>query len=225
MEATTGAGKYRVYKSPQPGHLYVLGGDPSKGLERGDDSVAGIWDCTVGECAAVWEGREEPHIQADAYAKLARWYQQDGEMPHRLRCGVEWNDQGLVVNNEMARMGCDMQMSQSLDKATSQFENRLGIVNSKANRTRMITEDLLPMVSTLDAKGMPVFKMPFYKFWQQAKTFENIGKGEDVKMAGAAKHHDDWVLMAVYMIHTAKQRYNKAVGVRAEDYARTILVD
>lgn len=75
-------GYLQVFKKPQPGHRYCLGGDPSRGVDvsakkagaNPDYSVAFVADADTGEQVALLRGRIRPVAFGKYCALLAKWY-------------------------------------------------------------------------------------------------------------------------------------------------------
>jgi hypothetical protein len=75
-------GSLTIWRKPEPGRLYTLAADPSKGIDvslskRGanpDYSVAGVADSLTGEMVALLRARIRPAQFADDIALLGRWY-------------------------------------------------------------------------------------------------------------------------------------------------------
>jgi hypothetical protein len=71
---TTYGGTLRIYHAPQPGELYVLGGDTSGGT-GGDPAVAQVLRCSDLVQVATWSSSTTaPHAQAEAWVQLSRAY-------------------------------------------------------------------------------------------------------------------------------------------------------
>jgi hypothetical protein len=63
-----------VYARPEPGHIYVIGGDPAEGNPTSDDSALAVLDAASGEEVATLAGKFEPTVFADYARQLAEWY-------------------------------------------------------------------------------------------------------------------------------------------------------
>ncbi|KKM69117.1 hypothetical protein LCGC14_1454130 [marine sediment metagenome] len=99
-------GSVRIWKRPQPGHKYVIGADVARGIEiEGapnqdlyDNSVGDVIDVGTGEQVAQIHGQFEPDEFGRRLALLGRWY-------NWTFVGVEANNDGLTVMNEMIHAG------------------------------------------------------------------------------------------------------------------------
>jgi hypothetical protein len=79
-----------VYRLPEPGRRYVLGGDPAEGNPSSDDSALCVTDAYTGEECASLAGKFQPTILAAYADRLARWY-------NRAALMVERNNHGHAV--------------------------------------------------------------------------------------------------------------------------------
>lgn len=64
----------RVWLNPEPGTVYVIGGDPAEGLEHGDDSVLEVFETTRGQQCAELQGKVEPFALAELAFMLGTYY-------------------------------------------------------------------------------------------------------------------------------------------------------
>jgi hypothetical protein len=77
-----GLGAMRLFKRPAEGHGYVLGADPSQGIDVGEEtgtsdpdfSVACVLDADTGEQVAVVRERFTPTVFGEYVCALAEWY-------------------------------------------------------------------------------------------------------------------------------------------------------
>lgn len=81
VPAVEGGGAIQVFKWPAQGRLYVIGADPSEGIDDGaigksdpDYGAACVLDQDTGEQVAAARVRLEPDPFADLVATLAEWY-------------------------------------------------------------------------------------------------------------------------------------------------------
>jgi len=90
-----GQGALDVWKRPEPGHFYVIGGDPSKGIDIGEDSgrqdpdyaVLQVLDYATGEQVARFRARMSPYPFAEYTAALAEWYNMAYVVPEANELG------------------------------------------------------------------------------------------------------------------------------------------
>lgn len=82
-------GAWKVWKTPEPGHRYVMAADLSEGGLEGDYTACPVLDVDTGEIAALFHGRVEPGPFAVECAAIGRWY-------HRATVNFEKNMQGAA---------------------------------------------------------------------------------------------------------------------------------
>lgn len=70
------AGPLRVWKTPQPRHVYGIGGDVAEGIEGGAYSAGVVLDIGDGCQVAEWHGHIAPDLFGDELALLSAWYNQ-----------------------------------------------------------------------------------------------------------------------------------------------------
>jgi hypothetical protein len=68
------AGPLRVWKIPEPGHVYAIGSDVAEGLEGGAYSTGEVLDVGDGEQVAEWHGHIAPDLLDDVLMLLSDWY-------------------------------------------------------------------------------------------------------------------------------------------------------
>jgi hypothetical protein len=79
-----------IYRHPEKGHRYVLGGDPAEGNPQSDESAACVLDAASGEEVASLAGRFEPDTFAGYLDALATYY-------HQAALLIERNNHGHAV--------------------------------------------------------------------------------------------------------------------------------
>jgi hypothetical protein len=83
-------GRLLVWEEPKPGRAYIIGGDVSEGLVKGDYSNADVIDHQTGKQVAQWHG----HCDADTYAYILIAM---GKRYNMALLGVERNNHGLTT--------------------------------------------------------------------------------------------------------------------------------
>ena len=63
-----------IYRPPEPGGIYTIGGDVSEGVKGGNFSVAVVFDRVTGEEVAFFRGRPAPDIFGEMLDKWGRKY-------------------------------------------------------------------------------------------------------------------------------------------------------
>lgn len=69
-------GDLRIFNFPEPGYRYryVIGADPSSGIEGGDAAVFAVLDRLNKRYVALWKGHEEEDVLAGIYYTLGLYY-------------------------------------------------------------------------------------------------------------------------------------------------------
>jgi hypothetical protein len=99
-------GWLRLWKRPQPGREYVIGGDVAEGIEidgapandKYDYSCADVFDKDTGEQVCQIHGNFEPDEFGRQVAMLGEWY-------NWAYVGIESNNHGLTTLNEIKTKG------------------------------------------------------------------------------------------------------------------------
>jgi hypothetical protein len=79
-----------VYRLPEPGRSYVIGGDPAEGNPTSDDSALTVLDTQSGEEVTALAGKFQPSTLAAHADALGRWYNKAALM-------IERNNHGQAV--------------------------------------------------------------------------------------------------------------------------------
>ncbi len=82
--------KWRIYKEPEAGGIYVMGVDVSEGVDGGDYSVATIFNRVTGEEVAMYRALMAPDLLAAKLDKMGRRY-------NNALMVVEINNHGLTT--------------------------------------------------------------------------------------------------------------------------------
>jgi hypothetical protein len=92
-------GALRVWAWPDDHDRYVVGADPSQGLEHSDKASAHVINARNGQVVAHWHGIIDPDLfGSDVLVPLGRFYRQ-------ALLGVESNNHGLTVLKAIQRTG------------------------------------------------------------------------------------------------------------------------
>jgi len=83
-------GEFRVWDSPQPDGVYVIGADVAEGLGHGDYSSCHIINARTMEVVAHWHGHIEPDLYGELLSEIGWWY-------NTALLGVENNNHGLTT--------------------------------------------------------------------------------------------------------------------------------
>ena len=90
-------GALRIWEWPEESDRYVVGADPSQGLEHSDKASAHVINARNGEVVAHWHGIIDPDLfGSEVLVPLGRFYRQ-------ALLGVESNNHGLTVLKAIQR--------------------------------------------------------------------------------------------------------------------------
>jgi len=124
---------FLVYKEPQQGKNYVIGGDVAEGLLLGDYSVA----CVLGydkEIKALYRGHCEPDEYKEMISALGFWY-------NTALLAVEFNKDGNWVNTALRNDNYPaMYIRSTVDDITKEVTRSYGWLTNKKNRDFMLGE-------------------------------------------------------------------------------------
>lgn len=111
-----------VWRLPEAGHRYVVGGDPAQGNPTSDDSAACVLDAETGEQCAELRGKIEMTAFGGYLILLCRWYNKASVM-------VEENNHGHTVLKHLRENAPDIK------RLTGHMPNREGWVSSGLGKT------------------------------------------------------------------------------------------
>jgi hypothetical protein len=137
-----------VYVLPQPGHRYVIGGDPAEGNPTSDDSALTVLDCANGEEVASLAGKFQPEVFAAHLAAIAGWYnvasaiiernnhghavllwlRDNGYGRVRVLCGLDGNPGWMTTTKSKALL---------FDKAAESFREGETVIHSPEFLTQL----------------------------------------------------------------------------------------
>src|SRR5690606_38997172 len=89
---------------------------------------------------------------------------------------VECNDQGLVVNENLRKMGIEIPIERKESNRKKSKGMKLGVVVDKWNKPYIINECLQPEIDNGDAANplLPRLVVPFLAFWKEAQTYSYL---------------------------------------------------
>ncbi len=108
-----------VYRAPQAGRSYVIGGDPAEGNPTSDDSTATVLDSESGEEVAKLSGKFQPSTFAGHIATIARWYR-------NARVLIERNNHGHAVILWLSDHARDIKLLNGYDDRPGWLSNSKG---------------------------------------------------------------------------------------------------
>lgn len=169
-------GDLYVYKKPEEGRRYVIGGDVAEGLQSGDYSTA----CVLGhdkEIKALYRGHMEPDDYSKMVQALGKWY-------NTALIAVEFNKDGNWVNTDMRNMGYpNIYVRTVVDDITKNETKMYGWVTNKKNRDFALGESKKHFNSTVMINCKPLL--------DELKTFIRNKRGRPEAASGK---HDDVVM-------------------------------
>lgn len=98
MEELLSIPRLRIYRTPQPGGRYALGGDPAEGGVAGDVSICTVIDLTTWEEMAVLAGKFDPDMFGLYLSRLGEFY-------NEAEAVVERNNHGHTVLSRLMALG------------------------------------------------------------------------------------------------------------------------
>jgi len=180
-----------VYAPPAHGHLYVLGGDPSKGLEDGDNQAGEIVDVLSAEQAAEWVGLLDPALFADELYLMAAWY-------NMAILVVEKNGEGInVLSRLVARQYPRLYSEEEWDSEKQRVSHKRGWHQDEQKKHLIISElknGINPTVGRLKIRSEELLKE------MEAMRRDKLGKYNAPK--GSKDDRVSGVALAYYVAHS-----------------------
>lgn len=206
-------GAVQMWRRPEPGRMYVMGGDPARGIDvseskRGDDpdwSVGIVLDRESGEQVAMVRERLRPSKFARYTYLLGRWYNWAFVVP-------ESNAHGLGYIEELIRLGYPVERIYRRQRDPS--DRRAGRIDELGFETTEVSRPWL--INALDsAIREQAISIRSAIALQECRTFVIKPNGKMEHQTGC---HDDCVFglgLAVMGLRQAPRR-----GSQATDPAR-----
>jgi hypothetical protein len=124
-------GELRIYKEPEDGHNYVIGGDTAS---EGDYSVLFVLDRENLEQVALWWGHIDEFELAQAAFRLGTYY-------NTALIGIERNNMGVAVVKKLDELGYKNQYRMEvLDEMGYKIKDKLGWETNSKTRPIMISD-------------------------------------------------------------------------------------
>ncbi len=165
-----------VWYLPEPGHVYIVGGDPTRGIT--DDAAAVVWDLTTVKPihAATLTGLLEPNIFAEKLISLAHYYNEALLVP-------EANIEGVAV---IAALKGYMKVYNRRNIITGESSTQLGWLTTAASKHYMVSEmkALLPSIITHDIELVKELRgMRYVGMKIESKTSDDIAMAAMIGLA------------------------------------------
>lgn len=173
------SGALEVFKTPEVGTKYIIGGDTSEGLAHGDAQVLYVINHKTEECDAIYKSQVAPDELATEAYKLGKYY-------NWALLGIEVNKDGLWVNDALEKMGyINLYYRKVFDDITQKVTKFFGWKTTGATRPFCLAA--LKAVFFRKDKGFPA------QLLNEMLTFVRNEKGKPEAMA---KKNDDCVMAA-----------------------------
>lgn len=175
----TSGGNLEIFKHPEVGNKYIIGGDTAEGLAHGDAQVLYVINQKTENCDALYHSRVAPDELATEAYKLGKYY-------NFALLGIEVNKDGLWVNDALEKMGYqNLYYRKVFDDITQKVTKFFGWKTTSA--TRPFALAALKAVVFRKNEGFP------YQILDEMLTFVRNMKGRPEAMD---KKHDDCVMAA-----------------------------
>lgn len=177
-------GYLAVWTKPKPGHLYVVGADPSGGVGK-DRSAAYVKDRNTKEIVARIWGDLQPSDFAKEIFKVSTWY-------NKAYVNCEINNHGHVVIEKLKEMRYPfLYKRQVIDEQTNRPTTKIGFLTTNDSKLR-ITEKLKISMQNGDIKLLDKSLI------DEMSTFVQVSSknGRGIKREAASGSHDDLVMAA-----------------------------
>lgn len=172
-------GNLEIFKKPERGMRYIIGGDTAEGLASGDAQVLYVINHKTEECDAIYQSQVDPSELIDEAYKLGKYY-------NWALLGVEVNKDGLWVNDGLEKRGYpNLYYRRVFDDITQRLTKLFGWKTTSA--TRPFALAALKAVFIRKDGGFPT------QLLSEMFTFIRNAKGRPEAMD---KKHDDVVMAA-----------------------------
>lgn len=124
-------GELRIYKEPEDGHNYVIGGDTA---EEGDYSALVVLDRETMEQVALWWGHIDEFELANVAFRLGTYY-------NTALIGIERNNMGVAVVKKLDELGYKNQYRMEvIDELGNKIRDKLGWETNSRTRPILISD-------------------------------------------------------------------------------------
>ncbi len=123
----------KIWKMPEAGHNYVIGGDPSDGTQGGDNSSLSVWDADEKVQVAQYYGKLRPDYIAQLAAELGEFY-------NMAYIGIENNMLSAILF--LKDIYKNFHTTVKTDKRTQEVTRKLGWTTESTSRDVMIDEHI-----------------------------------------------------------------------------------
>lgn len=187
------SGSFEVFKKPEPGVRYIVGGDTAEGLASGDAQVLYVINQKTEECDAIYKSQVPPDELANEAYKVGKYY-------NWALLAIEVNKDGLWVNDALEKLGyVNLYYRKVFDDITQKVTKFFGWKTTSATRPFCLAA--LKAIFFRKNSGFPTAIL------NEMLTFIRNEKGRPEAMD---KKHDD-VIMAAAIGYAVLQEQGKYV--------------
>ena len=188
------SGSLEIFKQPEVGTRYIIGGDTAEGLAHGDAQVLYVINHKTEECDALYRSQVAPDELANEAYKLGKYY-------NFALLAIEVNKDGLWVNDALEKLGyINLYYRKVFDDITQKITKFFGWKTTSA--TRPFALAALKAVFFRKDKGFPPMLL------NEMLTFIRNIKGKPEAMD---KKHDD-IIMSASIGYAVLQEQGKYVS-------------
>ena len=191
-----------IFREPEPGRIYLVGGDTSEGVDGGDWSRASVIERDTGEQVAVVGGRWPPDVYAAKLDRVARRYARFADASNRMPVivGVERNNHGHAVLLRLAQLHggtAPYQIFRAKD-------GRLGWLTTTASRPLLVDqlEEAVRTDGTVIHDAVTVDEMLSFSW------------SDDGRPEAQEGYHDDAVIAHGIAIQMRRRAFGRLLDVR-----------
>lgn len=195
-------GNLTIYKQPESGRQYVVGGDTAEGLAHGDYSIGYVVDALTEECVALYRAKIAPDEYSDEMIKLGKYF-------NNALLAIENNKDGMWVNNVIEKNGyMNLYYRKSFDDATQNMTKYYGWKTTSSTRPFMLAQ--MKSVFQKRQGGFPK------ELLQEMLVFVRNEKGRPEAMLG---EHDDVIMAASIAYSVLNDNNRQQESAKAGDFS------
>lgn len=169
-----------IFAEPRPNRRYVLGGDPSEGVNK-DNSVLEVYDCTTLEQVAEFVNNSIPPKE------FARVVDKVGRMYNMALAAIELNNHGHAVLGELKLLYSNIYKREYFDEKTNKKTKKLGFTTDSHTRDLILDdfEDLIRRCSVKINSAILLSELFTFIVNKDGKREAKSGTHDDTVMASA----------------------------------------
>lgn len=173
-------GNLEIFKHPEKGTRYIIGGDTSEGLAWGDAQVLYVINHKTGDCDALYKSQLAPDDFTHDAFNVGKYY-------NWALMGIESNKDGLWVNDALEKLGyINLYYRKSFDDITQKITKFFGWKTTSTTRSFALTA--LKTQFLKKDSGFPLqilIEMMTFVRNEKGKPEALQGKNDDVVMAAS----------------------------------------